>query len=99
MTKAYLSEEIWEKHGSLSKREAKRAVEVVFETIRASLENGESVQIKGFGSFLVRQKDARVGQNLQTGGTVEISARKVVVFKASRNMKKQVQEGQKLSIT
>lgn len=93
MTKAYLSEEIWKKHGSISKREAKRAVEVVFETVRNTLESGESVQIKGFGSFLVRQKGERVGQNLQTGGTVTISARNVVVFKASRNIKKQVQEG------
>ncbi len=93
MTKAYLSEQIWKKHGSLSKREAKRAVETVFDTIRNRLQTGESIQIKGFGSFLVRQKGTRVGQNLQTGGTVEISARKVVTFKASRNLKKQVQGG------
>lgn len=90
MTKAFISEQIWKKHGSLSKREAKRSVETVFEIIRAKLQEGENVQIKGFGSFLVRQKDARVGQNLQSGGTVEISARKVVVFKSSRNLKKQV---------
>ncbi len=93
MTKAYLSEQIWKKHGSLSKREAKRAVETIFNTIHSRLQSGESVQIKGFGSFLVRQKGTRVGQNLQTGGTVEISARKVVTFKASRNLKKQVREG------
>ncbi len=90
MTKAYLSEQIWRKHGSLSKREAKRAVEAIFDTIHSRLRAGESVQIKGFGSFLVRQKGTRVGQNLQTGGTVEISARKVVAFKASRNLKNQV---------
>ncbi|MBI5789248.1 MAG: integration host factor subunit alpha [Candidatus Schekmanbacteria bacterium] len=92
MTKAYLSEEIWKKHGSLSKREAKKAVETVFDIIREKLLDGESTQIKGFGSFIVRQKDSRIGQNLQTGGTVEISARKVVVFKASRNLKRQVQK-------
>jgi len=93
VTKAYLSEQIWKKHGSLSKREAKRAIETVFDTIRNRLQTGESIQIKGFGSFLVRQKGTRIGQNLQTGGTVEISARKVVTFKASRNLKKQVREG------
>ena len=93
MTKAYLSEEVWKKHGSLSKREAKKAVETIFDTIRECLQNGENAQIKGFGSFLVRQKGTRVGQNLQTGGTVEIAARKVVAFKASRNLKKQVMEG------
>jgi nucleoid DNA-binding protein len=66
-------------------------VKTVFEIIHGSLQHGESVQIKGFGGFRVRQKGARVGQNLQTGGIVVINARKVVVFKASRSLKEYVQ--------
>jgi len=91
VTRAILSEKVREKHGSLSKQETKRAVKTVFEIIRGRLQNGEDVKIKGFGGFLVRQKGARAGQNLQTGGTVVISARKVVVFKASHSLKEYVQ--------
>jgi len=90
VTRAILSEKVRKEHGSLSKQEAKRVVATIFEIIRDRLQNGESVQIKGFGKFRVRQKGARVGQNLQTGGTVVINARKVVAFKTSRDLKKHV---------
>jgi integration host factor subunit alpha len=63
-------------------------VELVFETIKSNLENGERVKISRFGNFVVRQKRTRRGRNPQTGSEIEISARKVLTFKASPVLKK-----------
>lgn len=86
MTKADLVEIIYEKVG-LSKKEAKDIVETVFETLKDSLKNGEKIKISGFGNFSVRVKRPRRGRNPQTGEDIEISARRVLTFKASQILK------------
>jgi integration host factor subunit alpha len=87
MTKADLIEIIYEKIG-LSKKESSQIIELVFEIIRTSLENGEKIKISGFGNFNIRQKKVRRGRNPQTGEEIEISARNVLTFKASPVLKK-----------
>ena len=87
MTKADLIESIYEKDG-LSKKESSQIVELIFESIRSSLENGEKVKISGFGNFSIRSKKVRRGRNPQTGNEIEISARSVVTFKVSSVLKK-----------
>src|SRR5512143_2143710 len=67
MTKADIARIVYERHGGISNREAARLVEVIFETIKRHLGQGEKVQITGFGTFLVRQKRERRGRNPQTG--------------------------------
>ena len=62
-------------------------VELVFDTIKETLEKGERIKISGFGNFLVRQKRPRIGRNPQTGQEIEISARKVLTFKPSQILK------------
>ncbi|HIA77252.1 MAG TPA: integration host factor subunit alpha, partial [Gammaproteobacteria bacterium] len=69
VTKADLANTLFEQLG-LNKREAKEFVELFFETIRESLENGESVKLSGFGSFSVRDKRSRPGRNPKTGEDV-----------------------------
>ena len=86
MTKADLSEAIYERIG-FSKKEAAELVDTVFETIKGTLESGENLKISGFGSFVVRKKEARVGRNPQTGAAITISERRVVTFKASPVLK------------
>lgn len=71
----------------LSKREAKRLVDGVIEEMAATLSRGETLKLHEFGSFLVRSKGERHGRNPRTGAKVPIEPRKVVVFKASPNMK------------
>ena len=68
---------------SLSKAEAKKAVDAVFGAIKASLERGETVSIERFGSFSVRERSGRTGRNPRTGEALEIEGMKVPKFKAS----------------
>ncbi len=66
MTKADIIESVYEKVG-FSKKEAAEVVEMVFDTIKETLERGEKIRISGFGNFIVRDKKSRVGRNPQTG--------------------------------
>ena len=74
-------------HG-LSKRQSASVVESVFDIIFRCFEKGEDVKIVGFGHFRIRRKASRRGRNPQTGDSIEITARKVLTFKASQILKK-----------
>lgn len=86
MTKAQLIDEVVEKT-NLSKRDAAKAVSAVFDTIVESLAGGDDVQLVGFGTFVVRERAARTGRNLQTGGEICIPARRVPVFRAGKALR------------
>ena len=86
MTKADIVERIYEKVG-FSKKEATEVVESIFEIVKRCLERGQKVKISGFGNFVVRDKNARVGRNPQTGEEITISARRVLTFKPSQVLK------------
>lgn len=83
LTKAELIESIYERVG-FSKKEASEIVELIFDTLKTTLEKGEKVKISGFGNFVVRQKRPRVGRNPQTGEEIEITERRVLTFKPSQ---------------
>jgi integration host factor subunit alpha len=89
VTKAELGNTLFDEVG-LNKREAKDFVELFFEKIRISLENGTSVKLSGFGSFTLRDKTSRPGRNPKTGEEVDISARRVVTFRSSQKLKENV---------
>ena len=82
-TKASIIDEICQKIG-LPKKDSTDLVELLFDTMKQTLERGENLKISGFGSFTVRQKKSRLGRNPQTGQAMEITARKVVTFKPSQ---------------
>ena len=86
MTKADLIEEVYETVG-FSKKDSAQLVDLVFDTIKETLEFGEKLKISGFGNFVVRDKKSRIGRNPQTGEEIEISARKVLTFKPSQVLK------------
>jgi integration host factor subunit alpha len=67
-----------------SKKESIDLVENVFSLIKGCLERGEDLKISGFGKFEVKQKNPRRGRNPQTGEALEISARRVLIFKPSK---------------
>lgn len=71
----------------LTKADAGRAVEAVFEQIRGSLKNHESVAIVGFGTFSTGHRAARTGRNPRDGSEVSIPASTVVKFKAGKALK------------
>ncbi len=86
MTKADIVEAIYEKIG-FSKKESAEIVEMVFDAMKQTLEQGEKIKISGFGNFVVRSKKPRIGRNPQTGEEIEISARKVLTFRPSQVLK------------
>ncbi|MFJ7826237.1 bacterial nucleoid protein Hbs [Psychrobacillus sp. OK028] len=71
----------------LSKKDATKAVEAVFESIQTALADGEKVQLIGFGNFEVRERAARKGRNPQTGKEIDIAASKVPAFKPGKALK------------
>ncbi|MBI2087466.1 MAG: integration host factor subunit alpha [Deltaproteobacteria bacterium] len=87
MTKADIIVRIYEKVG-FSKKEATDVVEATFEIIKNCLEHGEKVKISGFGNFVVNSKRPRRGRNPQTGDEIIIVGRKVLTFKPSHILKK-----------
>ncbi len=73
-----------------SVRESLVLAEVILDSIKGALREGEDVKIPLFGNFLLRQKRARKGRNPKTGETAWISSRRVVTFKPSRFFKELV---------
>lgn len=86
MTKADIVEKVYERIG-FSKKEASELVEMVFDQLKDVLCRGDKVKISGFGNFVVREKNERVGRNPQTGDQIKISARRVLTFRPSQVLK------------
>jgi len=87
MTKADIVEIVYGKLNGYSKAEAAKVVELVFESLKEAVAAQEDVKISGFGNFAVHEKRARMGRNPQTKEPIEISARRVLTFKASPVLK------------
>ena len=86
VTRTDLSEAVYQKVG-LSRADSARMVEQVLSEICDTLVRGETVKLSGFGNFTVRSKGERVGRNPKTGVEAPIDPRKVMVFKASNQLK------------
>ncbi len=93
ITRADLSEAVYQKVG-LSRSESAALVESFLNEISERLEQGETVKLSSFGSFIVRQKNQRIGRNPKTGEEVPIPPRKVLVFKPSNVLKDKINTGQ-----
>ncbi len=89
MTKIDIISKISDQVG-LQKPESETAVETIIALVKESLGGGDSVILRRFGSFQVRQKNQRMGRNPKTGKEASISARKVVRFKAGKYFKSAV---------
>ena len=83
MNKAELIAEVAAKTG-LSKKDTEKAVNATLDTVAASLEKGEKVQLVGFGVFDVKERGARMGRNPKTKEEIEIPASRVPHFKAGK---------------
>jgi integration host factor subunit alpha len=90
LTKADMAAKLFDELG-LNKREAKEMVEMFFEEIRQSLEQGRQVKLSGFGNFDLREKKQRPGRNPKTGKEIPISARRVVTFRPGQKLKARVE--------
>lgn len=72
---------------NLSKADATRALEGVIDIISSTLNGGDQVVLTGFGTFLVRKREARSGRNPQTGEVIQIAAANIPAFKAGKALK------------
>jgi integration host factor subunit beta len=91
MTKAELIDEV-SRVVELTRKESEVIVEAVFESIVRSLRTGDKIEIRGFGSFRTRERQARVGRNPKTGVRVEVPAKRIPYFKPSKELKDLVNE-------
>ncbi len=92
MTKADLVEKV-AKEAEMTKKDAEQLVEIVFESIIGSLNGGEKIELRGFGSFRVRERNARQGRNPKTGEPVSIPAKRVAYFKPGKELKELINTG------
>src|SRR6058998_593132 len=86
MTKADLVEEV-SRVTELTRKDSEVIVDTLFESVIKALKNGDKLEVRGFGSFRVRQRNARVGRNPKTGEKVEVPAKRVPYFKPSKELK------------
>ena len=89
MTMSDLVDSVAAKAG-MTKKDSARAVDAVFDTIKEQLKAGDKVQLVGFGSFEVKQREARVGRNPKTMDEIRIPARRVPVFRPGKELKESV---------
>lgn len=71
----------------ITKKDAKRIVEIVFNSMCESLKNGDRIEIRGFGSFKVKNYEGFVGRNPKNGEIVEVNSKKLPLFKVGKALK------------
>lgn len=86
MNKTELISEVAQK-SNMTKKDAEKVVNAFFSTVEDALKSGEKVQLIGFGTFEVRERQARKGRNPQTGEEISIPAARVPAFKSGKALK------------
>ena len=89
MVKSQLLQTLASRH-RLSKDQANRAVDAVLEGIQAALAQGDHVELRGFGTFSIKHRDARTARNPKTGAPAQVPAKKVIAFKAGKELRNRV---------
>ena len=89
ITRADVAETIYEEVG-LSRKDSGDILDMVIDEIKSELVKGNDVKLSSFGTMSLRKKNPRVGRNPKTGVEAEISARTVISFKPSQNMRKAI---------
>jgi integration host factor subunit beta len=90
MTKSELVEKIVEANKLLTRKESEMVVNIVFDAMCEALQHGEKVEIRGFGSFTIRERDAREARNPKSGEVVRIPAKKTPFFKTGKELRERV---------
>jgi integration host factor subunit beta len=91
MTKAELVEKVAEKI-QLTKKQTEAVVNIMLACITEALSEGDKVELRGFGSFRIRNRNPREGRNPKTGDTVQIPAKRVPFFKAGKELREMVDD-------
>ena len=87
MIRSELIQKISEENPHLFQRDVEKIVNAIFEEIIDALATGDRVELRGFGAFTVKQRDARVGRNPRTGESVQVDEKHVPFFKAGKQLR------------
>jgi integration host factor subunit beta len=90
MIKSELIEEIAKKNPNLYQRDVEQIVNTVLDVITGALVKGQRVELRGFGTFSVKDRPARMGRNPRTGETVKVAAKRLPAFKAGKELKERI---------
>ena len=86
LTKASLVDEVLAL-GGLNRRDGEVVVDTVFDAVIGALKKGDKIEVRGFGSFRIRDRKSRTGRNPKTGARVEVPAKRVPYFKPSKELR------------
>lgn len=92
MTKSELIQRIAEMNPHLYHRDVERIVSTIFEEIAEALSRGDRVELRGFGAFSTKKREARVGRNPRTGEAVQVEAKSVPYFKTGKQLRERLNE-------
>jgi integration host factor subunit beta len=92
MTKSELILRLAERNPHLYQRDVERIVATVFDEITAALQRGDRVELRGFGAFSIKARDARVGRNPRTGDSVSVEQKRVPFFKTGKQLRDRLNE-------
>jgi integration host factor subunit beta len=92
MTKSELIQRLAERNPHLYQRDVERIVTTVFDEIAAALARGDRVELRGFGAFSVKRRDARLGRNPRTGDSVDVGEKHIPFFKTGKQLRDRLNE-------
>lgn len=90
MTKSELIQRLSERNPHLYQRDVERIVTTIFDEISAALARGDRVELRGFGAFSVKARDARIGRNPRTGDSVQVSRKRIPFFKTGKQLRERL---------
>ncbi len=93
MIKSELVTKIAEQNPHLYQRDVENIVNAILDTIGDALARGDRVELRGFGAFSVKKRDARTGRNPRTGESVSVSQKVIPVFKTGKEMRQRLNGG------
>ena len=94
MNKSELIETLAEKNG-ISYKKAEEIINTVFDAMSDALLNGERIEIRGFGSFVIKEYKSYTGRNPKTGDTIAVKPKKLPFFKVGKELKEDINKGPK----
>lgn len=90
MTKSELIQRLAEHNPHLYQRDVERIVSTIFEEIAAALARGDRVELRGFGAFSVKRREARIGRNPRTGTAVQVEEKVIPFFKTGKQLRERL---------
>tara|TARA_X000000368_G_C22437041_1_gene453004 strand:+ start:195 stop:473 length:279 start_codon:yes stop_codon:yes gene_type:complete len=92
LTKSDLIAKLTEKNDFLFQKDVYKIINIFFDTISNALENGDRFELRGFGTFGVKKRKARIGRNPKTGNPVSIPEKNIPFFKMGKGMRERINE-------